>query len=108
MRRTLSLGGREASFFDSLSLSYDFFGLRAMQARSLRIEREEAGGWDLKVCGLHSLGRHVELRRPDDAVEDEAAQVIVTPVFVEMWHHDAEAASGGDGWENVPITASVR
>jgi hypothetical protein len=43
--------------------------------------------------GLHAFGGHVELRGPDDGVEDEAAQVFVAPVLVEVRHHDAETAS---------------
>jgi len=42
--------------------------------------------------GLHTFSRDFELRGPNNAVEDEAAEIIIGPVPIEMRHHNAKTA----------------
>lgn len=42
---------------------------------------------------MDALRWYFEFRGPDDTVENEATEVFVPPVFVEMWHDDPESST---------------
>ena len=70
--------------------------VEAMLRRPVNLERLNGCGLErgeIGKLGMHTCGGHVELRRPDDAVQDQPPQVVVLPVLVEVRHHDADAAA---------------